>query len=99
MKRWILCASLFLALSGAAMAQTGSGSSSNGPSVSPGAASAKKGNNKKSSKKQKSVDHRKNYRWKSGQTATPTGEEATSSNGNSYSAPRKDTSGNRRQRR
>lgn len=36
------------------------------------------------------LDNRKIYHWNNGQRATPTGEEATSSNDNSYSALRKD---------
>jgi hypothetical protein len=33
----------------------------------------------------------KNYRWKNGQTATPTGNEATPVNGQGYTAPKKDS--------
>jgi hypothetical protein len=33
----------------------------------------------------------KNYRWKNGQTATPTGNDATPVNGQGYTAPKKDS--------
>jgi len=47
-------------------------------------ASATKSNNPK-------LSNRKIYHWSNGQRSTPTGEAATSSNGNSYSAIKKDT--------
>ena len=37
------------------------------------------------------LSNRKIYHWTNGQRSTPTGEAATSSNGNSYSAIKKDT--------
>ena len=38
-----------------------------------------------------SLDNRKNYEWKNGQKATPTGEEATGVNSNNFVSPKKDT--------
>lgn len=37
------------------------------------------------------LNNRKIYHWSNGQRSTPTGEAATSSNGNSYAAIKKDT--------
>jgi hypothetical protein len=38
-----------------------------------------------------SLNNRQIYNWSNGQTATPTGEDATSSNGSGYSAIKKDS--------
>ncbi len=37
------------------------------------------------------LDNREIYKWSNGQSSTPSGEEATSSNGSSYAALKKDT--------
>lgn len=91
MKYLILaCATIFLA-SAANSQTTGSNSANSTTHSSEGA----RGKKQKSKKQQKvKLDHRKNYKWKTGQQATPTGQEATGV-GSGYSATKKDTSGKR----
>lgn len=42
------------------------------------------------------LDNRKIYNWSDGQSATPTGHEATSSNGSAYAALKEDTDTSKR---
>ena len=88
MKRMILAAVLAIAITSVASAQTTSGSSQNAGSTKNSTSTSTK---KKSSKSKTPLNNRKNYNWKDGQSATPTGHEATPSNGTQYSAIRKDT--------
>lgn len=89
MRRLILVGVTLFTLNGLAQAQTSGSNSTNGPTHS------SEGYNKKS-KKQKGakLNHRRNYNWKSGQQATPTGQEATGI-GSGYQAIKKDTAGKR----
>jgi hypothetical protein len=92
MKRLILCSLLSLALSGFVAAQTSNGTSSTSSSgtmqSSNQGQSTKK--SKKAAKKGAKNNNRKNYNWENGQQATPTGNEATGTNGG-YSAIGRDT--------
>lgn len=49
---------------------------------------------RKQKKKKAALNHRRIYNWKTGQRATPTGQEATGV-GSGYQSGRKDTSGKR----
>ena len=91
MKRLILSVLLIGVITGAASAQTGSsGQSSRSTSVSSsGTAKAKKGKKLKKSPSEV-LNNRKNYNWKDGQQATPTGHEAAPTNGG-YQSNKKDT--------
>ena len=96
MKRIILSAILFTALTTVASAQTntgGTGSRTTNASSSTGTqkkAGAKKGSSK-------TLNQRKEYQDTTGQTATPTGQEATGVN-SSNAATQKDTTKRGRQR-
>jgi hypothetical protein len=92
MKRLIMCGLLVIGISGVLNAQTsggsaGSGSSGTMQSSNKGQTSKSK---KKATKKQTPLNNRRNYNWKNGQQATPTGNEATGVNGG-YSSLKKDT--------
>lgn len=56
-----------------------------------GAYKSNKGNKTKSGSHRDTLNNRVNYQWKNGQEATPTGNEATSTNGDRYAAMKKDT--------
>ena len=80
---------ILMATAGFANAQTTGSNSTNGTTHS------SEGYNKKSKKqKNANLNHRRNYNWKSGQQATPTGQEATGV-GSGYQSIKKDTSGKR----
>jgi hypothetical protein len=53
----------------------------------------------KSAVKRDSLDERKNYEWKNGQKATPTGNEARGINETQFSAEKKDTSAIKQKRK
>lgn len=81
MKRLILSAIALVFMAGAASAQTSGSNSSRSTSVS--STTAKK--NKKDKKAPSEVfNNRKIYNWQTGQRATPTGYEATPTNGGGY---------------
>ena len=89
MKRMILMGIVIITSASIANAQTTGSNSTNGPThSSEGSRSGKK------AKKKTALNHRRNYHWKSGQQATPTGQEATGV-GSGYSAIKKDTAGKR----
>lgn len=87
-----MCSVLAFGLLGVANAQTSQGTSSTSSSgtmqSSNKGQTAKK--NKKGDKKNAQLNNRKNYKWRNGQQATPTGNEATGTNGG-YSAIGRDT--------
>ena len=82
MKRFILCGLLLTGFAIAGLAQT-SGKAKNSSTSS---ASVNKSSKTKKSTGPVRLNNRKIYRWKDGQKATPTGHEATPSNGSQYSA-------------
>lgn len=88
MKRLILCGVLAFGLPGLVNAQTSNGSSSTSSSGT--MQSSNKGQTSKKNKKSTPSNNRKDYNWKNGQRATPTGNEATGTN-SSYSAIGRDT--------
>jgi hypothetical protein len=88
MKRWIITAAAVVCFASFSSAQS---SGSTGSGTAGGQSRGAQTKNKKGTKKPSEVlDNRKVYRWKNGQRATPTGQEATSINGG-YSAIKKDT--------
>jgi hypothetical protein len=92
MKRVILIAGMLIGICGFAGAQTSGSNSTNGPTHS---SEGNRLNNKKGKKQKKTaLNHRRNYNWKTGQQATPTGQEATGVGGG-YSSIKKDTAGKR----
>jgi hypothetical protein len=94
MKRLILSMASLLILAGYASAQS-SVKKTTGTPKRPHAAVTKKTSEKRAVKTD-SLDNRKNYHWKNGQTATPTGNEASSSNGTEYSSQKGDSSGRKK---
>ena len=92
MKRMVMCRIIVFGLSTIVMAQTAGGSSSTSSSGT--LQSSNKGQtskkSKKAAKKSAQLNNRKNYKWKNGQQATPTGNEATGTN-SGYSAIGRDT--------
>lgn len=92
MKRMMITAAIALMAGSYANAQT-TGSTSSNSTTNSSEGSVKQKKKTKQPKKVK-LDHRRNYKWKSGQQATPTGQEATGT-GSGYSAIKKDTSGKR----
>jgi hypothetical protein len=70
-------------------AQSTGSNSSNSTSVS----NIKNTKSKKSKKASEKLDNRKNYEWKDGQQATPTGHEATGIGGSSAQPEKRDTTG------
>ena len=92
MKRVILSAFALVFMAGVAAAQTSGSHSSRSTSVS--STTAKK--TKKETKAPSEVlNNRKIYNWESGQRATPTGHEATPTNGGGYASLRKETPANK----
>jgi len=85
MKRMILSGCLLIGLATASSAQTTKNSSGQSGEQ------FKKTSAKTKKQTKPTVSNRKEYQWKDGQTATPTGHEATSSNGSAYTALPKDT--------
>ena len=88
MKRLILMSMIFFATNSLVQAQTSGGQSSNSTT------NSSEGAHKKNKKKKTALNHRRNYNWKSGQQATPTGQEATGI-GSGYQSGKKDTAGKR----
>lgn len=93
MKRILIAAAIIIGMNHAASAQTsGSGASTNAPSVSSSRTKAK-GTKAKKSQSQKSqsdsLNQRKMYKGENGQRATPTGHEATGTNGTAAPLPKK----------
>jgi hypothetical protein len=94
MKRVILSAILLFGITTLISAQTKNSKQSSKTMKSVTIKSAK---NKKTAKAPKAkadtvtLSNRKIYHWSNGQRSTPTGQDATSSNGSSYSALKKDT--------
>ena len=91
MKRVILSAIMLLGITTIVSAQ-----STNNKKASKTVAVHKASKNKKATTpvKEKStvrLNNRKIYHWTNGQRSTPTGQDATSSNGSAYSAIKKDT--------
>ena len=101
MKKLFLFAISVLGMAGFAMAQTsGNNSSKNTTVVSSGKnhtksvkhyTKHKKSNKVTSARSTQQLNNRENYQWKNGQEATPTGHDATSSNGDSYVSQKKDS--------
>ena len=87
MKKLILAAMMLIGLAGAAAAQT-----TVHHTVKHRATSPSKKKIAKTTKATDSLDERKNYEWKNGQKATPTGNEARVINESGFSAVRKDSS-------
>jgi hypothetical protein len=77
MKRILIATLILTGASLAAGAQTSGSNSSNSPSVS--SSTAQPGNGKLTASD--TLNNRKIYKWKDGQRATPTGHEATGTNG------------------
>jgi len=94
MKRFVMATIILAGISSAASAQTSGSNSSNSTSVSSSTAtkSSTKGGKKAGAKKAvtDSTNNRKMYNYKDGQRATPTGHEATGTNGG-YAALGKDS--------
>jgi hypothetical protein len=90
MKRMILLTGLLVTIAGLASAQTTGSNSSNAPQGSTESANNQKMKKKGTKKNTQNLNQRRNYKWKDGQKATPTGHEATGT-GSNYSAIRKDT--------
>ena len=84
MKRMILCAVLAIGISTLSSAQSGKPST-----VKKNSSPATKANS--DTVNQPALDNRKEYQWKDGQKATPTGHEATPSNTVEYSTVHKDS--------
>jgi len=93
MKRMILSAILLFGIATLVSAQTKEKQSSKTMK----GVTIKSSKNKKTAKAPKAkadtvtLSNRKIYHWSNGQRSTPTGQDATSSNGSSYSALKKDT--------
>jgi hypothetical protein len=79
MKRILIAIIIMIGVSQAASAQTSGSNSSNSPSVSSSTAQPK--NSKGKAAASDTLNDRKMYNWKDGQRATPTGHEATGTNG------------------
>ena len=88
MKRLMLIGVILLTATGVIQAKSSGGQSAKSTT------NTSEGNNKKSKKKKTALNHRRNYNWKSGQQATPTGQEATGM-GSGYQSGKKDTAGKR----
>jgi hypothetical protein len=96
MKKIILASAILIGISSMAAAQTAGGQSSNSTSVSSSTATPKKGKkSQKAAATTDSLNERKMYEWKDGQRATPTGHEATGTNGG-YAAIGNDSTATRR---
>src|SRR5579875_2015573 len=93
MKKIFFSAIAFLFFSAAASAQTNSSGQSARTNSGGGASRSAQSNKKSSSSKPGTarLNQRKTYHWTDGQRATPTGDQATSSNGNSFMSGKKDT--------
>ena len=90
MKSVILLTGLMVALSGLASAQTTGSNSSNSPKISTETTDTKKTKKKGTKKSGDHLNQRKTYKWKNGQRATPTGQEATGT-GSGYTSLSKDS--------
>jgi hypothetical protein len=90
--KYLILAGILFSLSNEANSQTTGSNSANSTTNSSEGSSHKKQKRKK--KQKATLNHRKIYKWKSGQRATPTGQEATGI-GSGYSAIKKDTAGKR----
>jgi hypothetical protein len=93
MKRLILAITLMTCIGAIAQAQSSTKNSRKNSSTmnNHGAYKSNKGNQMKSNSHRDTLNNRVNYQWKNGQEATPTGNEATSTNGDRYAAMKKDT--------
>jgi hypothetical protein len=94
MKRLFLSIFLVTGITGFAFAQShGNNSSSRTTGAISNNDTSTTNTTKKNNKKAPSAtkNNRKNYEWKNGQKATPTGQEATGSNSNGFASLKKDT--------
>jgi hypothetical protein len=90
MKQWILTVLVMGLLTGIVEAQTSGSQSSRSTSVSSPGSSKNKKPGKAKKAPSETLNNRKDYNWKDGQKATPTGHEAAPTNG-SYQSLKKDT--------
>ena len=90
MKRVILSAILLFGILATVSAQA-SGSKKTPKTITVQKSSKTKHSAKAGTTKTVNLSNRKIYRWSNGQRSTPTGKEATSSNGSGYATIKKDT--------
>ena len=89
MKRILLSFVIVIGLSRVAAAQTSGSNSSNSTSVSSSREQTKSTKSSKSTTAQNdTLNNRDMYKWKDGQRATPTGHEATGTNGSHATLPK-----------
>lgn len=93
MKRMIFTSLFITGIILAANAQSSGSNSSKNTTATSNTGSAKTHNKsrKKISAPTDTINNRVNYQWKNGQKATPTGHDATSTNGDGYASMKKDT--------